>query len=111
MKMYKVMKTKREALGLTQAEVAEMAGVSSSAVSNYEIGREVSIPVATCIKAVIDNQFENLYKTDYFEAMILARALQLSEATETEKLINLGYITTYASKLQLELLKNLNRAE
>lgn len=111
MRMYKVMKTKREALGLTQAEVAELAGVSSSAVSNYEIGKDVSIPVATCIKAAIDSQFDNLYKTDYFETMLLARAIQLKEVTETEKLINLGYIITYASKLQLEILKNLNRED
>jgi transcriptional regulator with XRE-family HTH domain len=103
--MYEIIETKRMALGLTQGEVAELAGISKSTVSNFEQGKEVSKPIYTCIRSVIDNQFKSLDKKEYMEATILMHALQLRYASDGEKSAILSYITLHSSKLQLELSK------
>jgi transcriptional regulator with XRE-family HTH domain len=101
--MYEIIKTKRIALGLTQSEVAELAGISISTISIFEQGEEVSKPVYTCIRTVLDDQFRSLDKKEYLEATILMHALQLGYASEDEKAAILSYITLNSSKLQLEL--------
>ena len=103
MKMYKIIETKRKALGLTQAEVGELAGISKSTISNFEQGCEVSMPIFTCIKSVIEQEFRSLDKKEYLDAMILMHALQLKEANDDEKSAILSYIILHASKAQLEL--------
>lgn len=105
MRMYEIIKTKRMALGLTQSEVAELAGISSSTILNFEQGEEVSKPVYTCIRAVIDDQFRSLDKKEYLEATICMHAMQLGYASEDEKEAILSYIILHSSKLQLELSK------
>lgn len=105
MRMYEIIETKRKALGLTQAEVAELAGVSASTISFYEQGKEVSTPVYMCIRNAIENAFRSLDKKEYLESMILMHALQLDKASDDEKSAILSYIILNASKVQLELSK------
>ena len=105
MRMYKVLTSKRKALGLTQSEIGELAGVTNSTVSNFEAGEEVSIPVFNSIKMAIENQFAALGRLEYMEAMLKMHTIQLGDLEGEEKIICLGYISIYSNKLQMELLR------
>ena len=110
MRMYKVLASKRKALGLTQTEIGKLAGVSNTVVSNLEAGEEVSIPIFNSIKMAIDNQFAALDRLGYMEAMLKMHTIQLGDLEGEERIICLGYIGIYSNKLQMELLRmNQNR--
>jgi transcriptional regulator with XRE-family HTH domain len=111
MKQCKVYECKRRALGLTQKDVADMAGVSSSTIANFEAGNEVSIPVFRAIKGVIDNHFKTLDEQQYAECKLLQYALQLSEEREDKKLKTAAYISMFASRLSLALINQQERVE
>lgn len=105
MKRFEVYETKRNALGLSRAQVGELAGVSSSTVANYEAGKEVSLPYVKSITAAIDNEFRALDKTQFLEKKLLMQVLQIErEESKEAKLKTLGYAMLYASKLQVELM-------
>lgn len=106
MRMHKIIETKRRALGLTQAELGRLAGVSGSTIAVFESGKEVSIPVFNCIKAAINNEFEALDAQEYLEAMLAMNFFQFQDADEDEKMKCLSYIIEYASRLQLELMRS-----
>lgn len=105
MRMYKVLASKRKALGLTQTEIGELAGVNASTVSNLEAGEEVSIPIFNSIKVAIDNQFAALDRLGYMEAMLKMHTIQLGDLEGEERILCLGYISIYSNKLQMELLR------
>jgi transcriptional regulator with XRE-family HTH domain len=103
--MYKVLASKRKALGLTQTEIGELAGVNASTVSNLEAGMEVSIPVFNSVKMAIENQFTALDRLEYMEAMLKMHTIQLGDLEGEERILCLGYISIYSNKLQMELLR------
>ena len=105
MKQCKVYECKRKALGLTQNDVAELAGVSSSTVANFELGKDMTVPVFRTIKCVIDDRFAALSEQEYIERKLLQYAYQLVEERPDEKLKTAGYITMFAGKLQVALCK------
>lgn len=105
MRMYKILASKRKALGLTQTEIGKIAGVSASVVSNLEAGEEVSVPVFNSIKWALDNQFAALDRLEYMEAMLKMHTIQLGDLEGEEKILCLGYISIYSNKLQMELLR------
>ena len=106
MRMHKIIETKRRALGLTQAELGRLAGVSGSTINVFESGKEVSTPVFNCIKAAINNEIEALDVHEYLETMLAMNFFQFQDADEDEKMKCLSYIIEYASRLQLELLRS-----
>ena len=106
MKRCKVYETRRKALGLTQTEVGKLAGVSGSAVSNFELGMEVSTPVYKSIIWAIDSEMRKLDKQRYIEVNLKALVYQLEYETDMEKMVTLTYISMNAAKLQLELFKS-----
>ena len=106
MRMYKIIETKRRALGLTQAELGRLAGVSSSVISNFESGKEVSVPVFNSIKMAIDKEMEALDRQEYIETKLLMHVLQLQDMDDDEKMLCLSYIGLQANKLQLELMRS-----
>ena len=55
------LKEKRLALGLTQAEVAEIVGIETSAYQRYEYGRLPNAKTAVKIARALDTTVENLY--------------------------------------------------
>lgn len=105
MRMYKILASKRKALGLTQTEIGKIAGVSASVVSNLEAGEEVSVPVFNSIKWALDNQFAALDRLEYMEAMLKMHTIQLGDMEGDERILCLGYISIYSNKLQMELLR------
>lgn len=106
MRMYKIIETKRRALGLTQAELGRLAGVSGSIISAFESGKEVSVPVFNSIKMAIDKEFEALDRQEYIETKLLMHVLQLQDMDDEEKMQCLSYIGLQANKLQLELMRS-----
>lgn len=106
MRMHKIIETKRRALGLTQAELGRLAGVSGSTIAVFESGKEVSVPVFNGIKAAIEKEISALDKQEYLETMLMMHVLQIQELEEDEKLQCLSYIVAHASKLQLELMRS-----
>lgn len=106
MQRYKVYKCKREALGLTKTQLADLAGVSSSTIGNFESGQELTQPVWRSIIWAIDNEFTKLGKEDFMKTVLATQILQLfEEEDDLEKVKTLTYIQLNASKMQLELLK------
>lgn len=105
MKRCKVYETRRRALGLTQAEVGKLAGVSGSAVSNFELGAEVSTPVYKSIIWAIDSEMRKLDRQEYIEVKLKSLVYQLEHENDAEKMMTLVYIGLNANKLQLELAK------
>lgn len=106
MRMHRVHACMREAMGLTQTDVANLAGVSPSTIGNYENGKEVSTLVERAIRWAIDGELRKLEKARYIEVKLISQALQLMEENDAEKIETLKYILLNASKLQLELSKS-----
>ena len=107
MRKYKVYKFKRQALGLTQVELANSAGMTANVVSRYEAGEEISEPYKIAINTVIDNLMRNLSETDYLQVQLHANMLQLNEEeTDQDRLATLNYMAVYIGRLQLAIMKN-----
>ena len=106
MRRNKVYEVKRRALGLSQAEVGKLAGVSGPTVSSFENGKEISNVYANAICRAIDDEFAKLDRVQYMESMLTKQVFELAEVeTEEEKSVTLAYIALWTSKLQLELAK------
>lgn len=105
MKMHAVYRYKREALGLSQRDVAELAEVSHSSVSNFENGGDISIPYYHAIIRAIDDEYAKLNKTDFLITMLTKDALSLSDPRLEDKVKTLTYMQMNIAKLQLELMK------
>lgn len=103
MRMHEVISLKRKALGLTQAELGSMAGVSSGTVSAYEEGKTTSEPVVRCIIRAIDDKMNSLSKEEYFEVMLTKSVLELPYVEGDEKRRTLSYIIKWASQLNIEM--------
>lgn len=112
MKKCKLYKTRRLALGLSQKELADLAGVSASVVSRFELGEELSVPYMTSICRAIDYKWSTLDRTEEMETRLRAQLLQLEEEeTIMDKLITLGYMHKTLSNYQVELLKTVRYSE
>lgn len=62
--MYVELKKRREALGKTQKEIAELSGISFRGYQNYELGiRKPSVDVAQKIAKVLKSTVEELFKS------------------------------------------------
>ena len=107
MRRYKVYKFRRQALGLTQAELANSAGMTANVVSRYEAGEEVSEPYKIAMNTVIDNMMRNLSEIDHLQVQIHANTLQLmEEENDQDRLMTLNYLAVYIGRLQLAIMKN-----
>lgn len=107
MKMHDIYRFKREALGKTQKEVAEAAGMSASTVANFESGNEVSIMYRNAIMHAIDNEISRLSKFDYLKLMMMTNVMTLDNEEPEHALKNLGYISMYVGKLQIEIMSEI----
>ena len=107
MRFCDVMKCKRQALGMSQEELANIIGVSKGTISNFEIGKEVSQIVFNNIKYGFDRYVETLPKERYLEMLLVSCALSLDYKEDREKVDTLNYIILNASKLSLEMNKRM----
>ena len=105
-KFNEMAKIKREALGLTQAEFGEKAGVTGSTISKFEQGEWTTELVANAIKYAF-GQLENNLTSDELGAYKLRVAVEslISETDEENKLMKLNTVVFAATKWQDEILK------
>lgn len=106
MKTCDLIRCKRQALGMTQKELADIVGVSSNTISNFESGKEVSIPIFNGIKNGIEKAVSELNKEDYLKYSITYKAYKLDLESDAEKIKTLNYMLLDIAKLMLELNRN-----
>jgi transcriptional regulator with XRE-family HTH domain len=109
-------KNKRLALGLTTREVADMAGVSQTTVSNFESAEnniKVSEPFKKAIQAVLNAEMHNLPKNRFLEAKLIENVLNATENSTRpeEKLDLLISAINNASKMAIELRESIKDAK
>lgn len=109
MKMYEVCKCKRMALGMSQGELAELAGVSPSTISNFENGDVVSTSVLKNIKYSIDDHINRLDDIERNRVILVANALGLQYQIPQEQLRTLAYINQTNGKLSLAVMNALTK--
>jgi transcriptional regulator with XRE-family HTH domain len=106
MKFCDVVRCKREALGMTQAQLAEVVGVSPQTISNFENGSDVSPAVFNSIRYGLEDICRNLSKEEYFEMQLLTSVMSLKYESEQRKLKTLQHIQVHAGKLALIIMEN-----
>ena len=109
-------KNKRLALGLTTREVAEMAGVSQTTVSNFESAEnntKVSEPFKKAIQAVLNAEMHNLPKNRFLETKLIENVLNATEnSTRPEERLDLLISAiNNASKMAMELRESIKDAK
>ena len=107
MRMHQVYKIRREAMGLTQKDVALLANISNATVGKFENGDEVSAVYRDVIMRTIDNELNHLDKATYYRIMLTTNLLSLEGEPVESQIKTLGYMSMYIGKLQLELLNSI----
>jgi repressor LexA len=93
----------RESMGMTQADIADIAGVSGQAVSNWELGTK--IPRMGYIQRIADHF--GLKKSDIIEGDATSAIKSISD-DETKILIELyNGLSAEKKKLALQVLEGL----
>lgn len=105
MRMYEVIKCKRLALGMSQAEFGAYVGVSGATISAFEAGKDVSQTVVTIIKYGMDKLLHELNPREYQEMLLVSMAFGMAYESDSEKLKTLQYMQIAAGKLSVELMK------
>lgn len=108
MKMYEVVKCKRQALGWSQTQLAEFVGVSPSTVSNYENGEYVSVSVDKNFKYSIDEYINRMSDIDRYQTILVANCLGLQYQSLQERLRTLSYILITIGNLTKSIMNTLN---
>lgn len=107
MRSNEVIKTRRQALGMTQATLGDLAGVTGSTVSAFEKGAEVSLPVYRSIRQAIDDVWNRLEGYDKDYAHLLQMTYALEYQTEEEKMKSLLYIAISANHMAINIDKRM----
>lgn len=105
MKFCEVIRIKRELLGMTQQDVADMVGVSAGCISSFENGAEVSRPIVDSIVRNINRAIDNLSDSErdlfwlQFSTDLLVDAVRNGDEVDATKQIsnvirNCSYILT-----------------
>lgn len=101
-------KMKRLALGMTQADFADLCGVSTATISKFERGIFLSDEVFYRIKDTVEAYIRGLEGVEYYRIRIIESALSLDELDDDQKLRSLAHMITHASKFQMDLLREKN---
>lgn len=106
MKLCDAYKCKRLALGMTQAQLAKIIGVSGGTISRFENGEELSEPVFNSIRCGVEEYFKSLDRETYMERRLLEAAYALEYQTPQEKLLTLNHMVIHIGKINMDLLKS-----
>lgn len=104
MKICEVYKCKRLALGMTQAEFANLVGVSGGTISRFELGEQLSPAIFNAIRFGVENYIRQFERQQYLQIRILEEAYKLQYEPEAEKTKTLAHLMIHVSKLELDLL-------
>ena len=108
MKIGERYKMKRLALGMTQADFADLCGVSTATISKFERGEFLSQGFYEGIKNTVETYIRGLDSDEYYRIRIIESALSLDELDDDQKLRALAHMITHASKFQMDLLREKN---
>jgi transcriptional regulator with XRE-family HTH domain len=100
-----VIKCRREALGMSQNEFANLVGVSQSTISQFELGAVLSKPTYNTIMAGLDNYVKQLDRIKFLEYEIRYKVYTFEYLRTDEKLRESSYLLNSIAKLQMELMK------
>ena len=106
MKQNVYLKIRRQALDLTQGDVAKLAGVSKSTVSNLENGMELSEENYIKIKESLHNYQIKLSSEDYLKVQLKREIMALDFCdSDEERLSQLSHMIVHIGKYQRRLLE------
>lgn len=108
MKIGEQYKCKRMALGMTQADFADLCDVSTATISKFERGEHLSQEVYIRIKDTVERYIRGLDCESYYYIRILENVLSLQSKTTAEKLHTLNHMLVHIGKLNMSLLKEEN---
>ena len=108
MKVCDMYRCKRVALGLTQAELAKIVGVSTNTIVNFESGKKMSEGVFNDIRNAVEGYFRALDKDEYFERRIFEGIYSLKYQDSVEKIKTLNHMTIHIAKLVTDLVNDLD---
>ena len=105
MKQNMYLKIRRQALELSQVQVAEMAGVSKSTISNLENGMELSEENYIKIKEALHNYQNSLPSEVYLKVQLKREIMALDYCDDdSERLSQLSHMIVHIGKYQRRLL-------
>lgn len=111
MKIGEQYKCKRLALGMTQADIAKMCGVSSATISKFERGEFLSQEVYLKIKRTVKGHIRSMDADTYYTIRILEAAYSLEYKNRDQKLLTLSHMMTHVGKLSMDLLRDVEEDE
>lgn len=111
MKIGEQYKCKRLALGMTQAEIAKMCGVSGGTISRFERGEFLSQDVYLQIKRSVEGYIRSMDPDTYYTIRILEAAYSLEYKNRDQKLRTLSHMITHVGKLSMDLLRDVEQDE
>ena len=107
MRLCEMIKYKRQALGMSQAEFGNFIGVHQNTISKFENGEVMLDTTFNKIKTGVDDYLASLNRDEYLTVQIKWRALALDEMSDEEKLLTLQNITLNVTKLSIEITKRM----
>lgn len=111
MKIGEQYKCKRLALGMTQADFADLCGVSSATISKFERGEFLSQELYVLIKETVERYIRGLDPDTYYEIRIVEAALSLQYKNRDQKLRTLSHLMVHVGKLNMDLLRDAKEEE
>ena len=111
MRYYDAFRCKRQALGMTQKEIAEKINVSSATISRLENGEQLGESVFYDIKYGLERYIATLDRERFLRFNIIYRVMQMGYETDEEHLLTLQNISLNCSKLSMEIAKKLFREQ
>ena len=101
-------KCKRLALGMTQADFADLCDVSSTTISKFERGEFLSQEVYLRIKETVERYIRGLDPDQYYYIRIVEAALSLQYKDREQALNTLSHMLIHVGKLQMDLLREVD---
>lgn len=111
MRYHETFKCKRQALGMSQKELAEMIDMSAATISRLENGEQLGEAVFNNIKYGFERYLATLDRETYLRFHIIWRVMQLGYDSDVERLLTLQNISLNCSKLSMEITKRLFREQ
>lgn len=97
------MKCRREALGMTTKEFAEIAKVTEEMIENIEAGnmKKVSVDTLRKVDSETYEYLRSMPKKDYYVTELIEEALYLKYEDESEHMKTLTHIALHANKMNM----------
>lgn len=99
-------KTKRQALGLSQADLASMAKVSQTTIARLERGERLSTEYYIRVKEAINNMHYSMNSNEYLRTCIAKEVKDLENLEGQDAVKVLAHLIVHCGKLINEINEN-----